>query len=129
MIIELFGDATGILHGTDGIKIKTNPEISGTLVVDSDRIHVDGLTVPNFTVTGNKPCVFIADDGMVYNCELVNIENGKIKPVHRTSEQVISMKRTIEKMEKQIAQLTESVNKIDSRMNYKGLDFLKGQNK
>lgn len=124
MVIDLFKDGTGILHGNDGVVVAIKPEQSGELVIGAERFHVDGKTVPNVQATGIKPCLFVATGGDTYDCGLVVCESGKIKPVHRETETTVKLKKKCEDLEARIERLENALQGINEQLVYDGLDFI-----
>ena len=124
MVIDLFADGTGILHGNDGVVIAIKPEQSGELVIGAERFPIDGKTVPNVQATGIKPCLFVASGGGTYDCGLVVCETGKIKPVHRETETTVKLKRKSEDLEARIERLEKQLQTVNEQLSYDSLDFI-----
>ena len=107
MIITLFKNKKGLLHGPDPKRVSCEAE--GVLHIGTTDIEVSKeknfLPMLFYGCTGIYPATFTTNSGEVYELEKVTVRNGWVQPPDKTAVELMELRIRTDEAEKKIAML------------------------
>ena len=127
MIIQLFNNGKGLIHGEDNKRIHC--EFGGTLKIGAAEFKIeagnDNVMPSLFNgATGHFNATFTTIWGGQYILERVNIKGGRIVSPSHTSVELMELRCKTECLEDRCASLEAKVNELSNIFDTDALNFL-----
>ncbi len=127
MIIQLFKNGKGLIHGSDNKRVSCN--VAGTLSIGSAQIGIELdkeaiLPVLHNGVTGEYNATFTSVLGNVYELERVALKSGRIVPPSPLSIELMELRCRVEALETECETLREQCRELADIFDTNSLNFL-----